>query len=192
MATLPRSMRWLVVLLLLIASYYLGNYGLSLANGYSSAPVERSEILPAPPPTASSVVVTNPASRPPEDAAGALPLLQASVPRSFPDAQGAAFNAIAWQRPPAPVVVRPVAPAPPPAPSAPPLPYTFVGLLTQHNNSAPPKAFIAQGDSLLMVSAGDVLDNNTYRVDTITEQEVVITYLPMRTRHTLTVTGGTP
>lgn len=54
-----------------------------------------------------------------------------------------------------------------------------------------PEAFLAKGDALLVVSVGDMLDNNTYRVDTLNANEVVMTYLPMNTKQTLNVSGGT-
>jgi hypothetical protein len=119
-----------------------------------------------------------------------LALGRPDAPRTLQPAQGDAFNAIRWQRPEPAPLVRPVVIAPPPPPSAPPMPFTFVGLLMQ--GAAKPKAFIAKGEALMMVSTGDLLENNTYRVDGISDQEIVITYLPMNTRHNLTVTGGAP
>ena len=112
-------------------------------------------------------------------------------PRDVPAAGGDPFGPRSWlppapPPPPAPVVVA----APPAAPVAPPLPYSFVGML--ESGGAQPQAFLARGDALLVVSAGDLLDNNTYRVDTLGPQGIVMTYLPMNTKHTLTVSGATP
>ena len=52
-------------------------------------------------------------------------------------------------------------------------------------------AFLAKGEALLVVSAGDTLDNNTYRVDILNPNEIVMTYLPMNIQQTLRVPGGT-
>lgn len=174
-------LRWLALAMLLVGCYYLGNYGLTLASP-TAQPSTPAVVSALPAPDASPMVN--------EAAAPATDLAPASSPRKLASAQGNAFNAILWLRPPPPAVVHPAVAPPPPPPAAPSLPYTFVGLLTR--KSTQPQAFIARGESLLMVSTGDLLDNNTYRVDAISDQEIQITYLPMNTRHTLTVTGGTP
>lgn len=57
--------------------------------------------------------------------------------------------------------------------------------------AAKPQAFLSKGDVLLVVAAGDLLDNNTYRVDTLTPQKIVITYLPLNTPQTLNILGTT-
>jgi len=110
--------------------------------------------------------------------------------RDIPDSKGDAFVAKSWTPPPPPPVrVAPLPPPPPPAPVAPPLPFTFVGLMEQ--GAAKPQAFLSKGDVLLVVAAGDLLDNNTYRVDTLTPQKIVITYLPLNTPQTLNILGTT-
>ncbi len=68
------------------------------------------------------------------------------------------------------------------------MPFTFVGMLER--GATKPSAFLAKGEALLVVSAGDTLDNNTYRVDTLTPNEIVMTYLPMNIQQTLRVPGG--
>jgi hypothetical protein len=52
-----------------------------------------------------------------------------------------------------------------------------------------PSAFVAKGDALLVISAGDMLENNTYRVESLSANEIVLTYLPMNIRQALSVTG---
>jgi len=89
--------------------------------------------------------------------------------------------------PPPPPVVAPPPPPPPPPPKAPPLPFSFVGLLEK--GGPKPAAFLARGDALLVVSAGDVIDND-YRVESLSEREIVVTYLPLNERQSLTATGG--
>ncbi len=108
--------------------------------------------------------------------------------RVAPDSKGNAFAVLDWTPPPPPVVViaRPP-PPPPPAPVAPPLPFTFVGMLEK--GAGQPQAFLAQGEQLLVVAAGDTLVNNTYRVDSLSAQQILITYLPLNTQQTLTTTG---
>lgn len=111
--------------------------------------------------------------------------------RSIPKASGVLFSNLSWLPPPPPPP--PPAPAPPPpkpvAPVAPPMPFTFVGMLER--GAAKPAAFLAKGEALLVVSAGDILDNSTYRVDVLNANEIVMTYLPMNIQQTLRVSGGT-
>ena len=76
----------------------------------------------------------------------------------------------------------------PPAPVAPPLPFTFVGIVEQ--GAGKPQAFLSKGDALLIVTAGDQIENNTYRVDSLSPSAVVLTYLPMGQQQTLKVSGG--
>jgi len=104
------------------------------------------------------------------------------------DAAGNPFRSSNWAPPPppppAPVVV---APAPPPPPKAPPVPYRFVGKLEAKN--AAPRAFLAKGEALLIVSAGDLLDN-LYKVESLGQTEVVLTYLPLNQRQSIPISGG--
>lgn len=90
--------------------------------------------------------------------------------------------------PPAPVVIAPP-PPPPPAPKAPPLPFTFVGLLEA--GAGKPAAFLARGEALLVVSEGETVESD-YRVESLSPTEVVLTYLPLRERQKLIVTGAKP
>jgi hypothetical protein len=91
--------------------------------------------------------------------------------------------------PPPPPVVPPPPPPPPPPPKAPPLPFSFVGLLEK--GGPKPAAFLARGDALLVVSAGDVVDKD-YRIESLSESEIVVIYLPLNERQSLTATGGRP
>ncbi|MDO8251735.1 MAG: hypothetical protein Q7T78_18755 [Rhodoferax sp.] len=109
--------------------------------------------------------------------------------RAVPESTGDAFANLSWLPPPPPVVIAPPPrPPPPPPPTAPPLPFTFVGLMEK--GTARPQAFLAKGDALLVVSAGDTIDNNTYRIETLSPQKIVITYLPMNTQQTLNILGA--
>lgn len=90
---------------------------------------------------------------------------------------------------PAPAPVKAAPPPPPPPPTAPPLPYTFVGLLEK--GAARPAAFIARGDALLVVAAGDVVEGS-YRIESIGPREIVLTYLPLGQKQSLDLAGGAP
>jgi hypothetical protein len=111
--------------------------------------------------------------------------------KTIPTTGGDAFGTLSWLPPPppppppvqaAPVVV--------PPPTAPPLPFTFVGMVER--GAGPPHAFLAKGDQLLIVAAGDVIENNNYRVDSLSPTSVVLTYLPMGKQQTINVSGGAP
>jgi hypothetical protein len=102
-----------------------------------------------------------------------------------------AFRSVAWTPPPAvaaPPPVLPAAPAPAP-PSAPALPFRLVGLLEQKTDR--PTAFLARGEALLVVRAGDVIDG-TYRIESLSAAEVVVTYLPLGQRQIVGAAGGQP
>jgi hypothetical protein len=119
------------------------------------------------------------------------PTLQAPQRRHEPaEPGGDAFPPMSWLPPPPKVLVAPPPPAPPPpAPTAPPLPFTFVGLQERGPSLSQPKAFLARGDALLVVTAGDTIENN-YSVDSITAQQITLTYLPLKIRQTLAVAGA--
>lgn len=110
--------------------------------------------------------------------------------RSIPRSGGELFTQLNWQPPPPPPPPPP-APAPPPKPpepKAPPLPFSFIGMLER--GATKPEAFLAKADALLVVSVGDVLDNNTYRIDSLSANEVVLTYLPLNIQQTLQAAGA--
>ena len=112
---------------------------------------------------------------------------------SIPASRGDPFATLSWLRPPPPPpppppAPEPAPPPPPPKPVAPPLPFTFVGMLER--GAAKPQAFLAKGDTLIVVSAQDMLDNNTYRVDSLSANEVVMTYLPLNIQQVLNVAGA--
>lgn len=109
--------------------------------------------------------------------------------RMAPESNGNAFSNLSWLPPPPQAVAVPAPPKPPP-PTAPPLPFTFVGLMEK--GAARPQAFLSRGDALLVVAAGDTIDNNTYRIETLSAQKIVITYLPMNIQQSLNILGTTP
>ncbi len=135
-----------------------------------------------PPMAATAATLTTPAAN--RDATLALPDRTRVVPQS----NGDAFAKLSWVAP-APVVHAAPPPLPPApiVPVAPALPFTFVGLMEQ--GTPQPQAFLSKGNSLLVVTAGDVIDNNTYRIDSLSPEQIVITYLPLNTPQTLTILG---
>jgi len=99
-----------------------------------------------------------------------------------------AFGAKDWNPPPRKLTPkeaaaqRAVAEPPPPPPQAPPLPFTYVGMLGDEDETI---VFLAQQDTNHAVKKGDVI-NGTYRVDEVEAGRVVLTYLPLEQRQTLT------
>lgn len=90
-----------------------------------------------------------------------------------------AFAGRSWVAPPPPVVE-----APPPAPSAPPLPFTYIGKM-QEGETGPVTIYLTQGEQAYSVRKGDVIDK-TYRVESIDTAHIVLTYLPLAVKQTLT------
>ncbi|NPT61570.1 hypothetical protein GNZ13_45365 [Paraburkholderia sp. 5N] len=86
------------------------------------------------------------------------------------------FAASSWLPPPPPVEVAVVPEVRAPAPTAPPVPFTYLGELDA--KAAKPQVFLSNGDRLLIVSPGEVVDDQ-YRVESVSESDVVLTYLPL-------------
>lgn len=86
------------------------------------------------------------------------------------------FATSSWLPPPPPVEVAVVPEVRAPAPTAPPVPFTYLGELDA--KAAKPQVFLSNGDRLLIVSPGDVVDDQ-YRVESVSESDVVLTYLPL-------------
>lgn len=101
--------------------------------------------------------------------------------RSLEDRPAAdAFPTRTWFVPPPPPK-----PLPPPPAAPPPLPYTYFGKLQEGSKLT---IFIAKQDQNYAIKAGDVLDGQ-YRVDSVTAQSVVFTYLPLNMQQTLVIGG---
>jgi hypothetical protein len=109
--------------------------------------------------------------------------------RALGGSKGSAFGVMNWKPPPPPppvVVAAPPAPvAPPPPPTAPPLPFTFVGMAERGADK--PQAYLAKGNSLLVVSVGDLIDGGQYRVDALGPTGVNLTYLPLNKPQMLSI-----
>ncbi|EHP42904.1 hypothetical protein OR16_11648 [Cupriavidus basilensis OR16] len=95
------------------------------------------------------------------------------------------FSVSSWLPPPAPPA--PPAPAlPPPAPTAPPLPFAYVGALGADVSKE--QVFLSNGDRLLIVSLGDVIDGQ-YRLEAITATGATFTYLPLNVKQVMSTQG---
>lgn len=70
--------------------------------------------------------------------------------------------------------------APPPA--APALPFRVLGYYEENGESS---VFLEDRGESLVVKVGDTLRNDTYRVDSITEDQLQLTYLPLGQQQTL-------
>lgn len=75
--------------------------------------------------------------------------------------------------------------APPAPPTAPALPFQAVGLIAGPGvTGGAPTAFLQEHDQVLLVKAGDTIAG-TYHVDSVTSQQIELTYLPLKQKQTL-------
>lgn len=81
----------------------------------------------------------------------------------------------------------PLPPAQPAAPVAPPLPFRYSGML---QDSGAPAVFLASGEQIRAVRAGDVLDGR-YRVLALSRSRIDFIYLPLNETQSL-MTGAMP
>lgn len=134
---------------------------------------------PAVPPTPSTVV---------SDAAA--PPVELDVSRVVRTRGGKVADAFAprnWQPAPSPAAIREMQAReilpPPPPPQAPPLPFTYVGRLTEPDRTT---VFLSTGSRDIAAAVGETIDG-TYRVDAVTATRVELTYLPLDQRQSLTL-----
>jgi len=83
-----------------------------------------------------------------------------------------------------PVAVAPVVAA---APTAPALPFQFVGRMGDRDDL---QVFLQSGEKLYVVRKGDVIDS-TYRLESVSANELDLVYLPLHQSQTLSV-GSAP
>ncbi|SEK09998.1 hypothetical protein [Paraburkholderia diazotrophica] len=94
------------------------------------------------------------------------------------------FAASSWLPPPPRVVQAP--PEPPPPPTAPPVPFVYLGKLD--GSTLKPRVFLSSGDQLLIVSQGEIVDGQ-YRVESISDGDIVLTYLPLNQKQVISIPG---
>src|SRR5882672_240665 len=115
----------------------------------------------------------------------------ASVPPALPERsqlgklRAPLFASRSWQ-PPAPKISS--APRVPPAPTAPPMPYRYAGKLVQGGQQS---VLLAKGDMLFPVNEGETLDG-AYRVESIGETQVILTYLALAREERIAVDSSLP
>jgi hypothetical protein len=71
-------------------------------------------------------------------------------------------------------------PQAPAKPTAPPLPFKYLGRMIDGDKL---EIFLEQGQEFIAVEPGQRIGD--YRVDKVTEEQIVFTYLPLKTRQTL-------
>jgi hypothetical protein len=92
----------------------------------------------------------------------------------------ALFGPHSWAPPPAPAPKRA---GPPPKPAPPPLPFTYLGRMIEGGET---RVFLAGGQHNHVVAVGDVIEE-TYRVDSIKDGVITLTYLPLQERQQLAI-----
>jgi len=114
-----------------------------------------------------------------------------SIPLALPERSKLAelrtqlFSSRSWQ-PPAPRIS--TAPQAPPAPTAPPMPYRYAGKLVQGGRQS---VLLAKGDMVFPISEGETLDG-AYRVESIGETQVTLTYLPLALEELIAADSALP
>jgi len=93
------------------------------------------------------------------------------------DAANDPFKAAA--PPPPPKVAEAPPPPPPPASAAPPFPYHYLGRMLSVDGKQ--LTYLTRGDAMIPIQLHQVLDQD-YRVDVLSDTEIVITYLPLDER----------
>lgn len=88
------------------------------------------------------------------------------------------FGVHSWQP-----VPPPSRPAPAPRPTAPPLPFVYLGKMTEGGAVT---VFLSQQGRPHIVKAGDTIER-TYRVEAIADKAVTLTYLPLDIKQQLSI-----
>jgi hypothetical protein len=111
-------------------------------------------------------------------------LAQLPARESIGQRRGELFPAQSWAPPPRPAPAAPAVNVAPVAPAPPPMPYRVAGHVV-HDGTA--HVVLAKGDRVLTVRQGDTLDDG-YRIESISQQGVTLTYLPLGVAQQLPVT----
>lgn len=92
------------------------------------------------------------------------------------------FAARTWEPPPPPPDL-----SPPPPPQAPPLPFRFIGRITEPGKK--PAFLLARGEEVLTVKVGDVIDR-VWRLEKFTGGKLKFRYRPLNLLSTLPIGDG--
>jgi hypothetical protein len=98
--------------------------------------------------------------------------------RKFNAQAGDIFSRKSWVPPPSPD-------AKPPPPSAPPLPFKYIGKVTEGDET---QVFLSLAERNYIVKPGENIDGQ-YRVDEVSDHAVTLTYLPLNAKQTLIIAG---
>ena len=129
-------------------------------------------------------------------AVSSLPLVQQSLPGGEPggllerdplvESSTDLFRLVNFLPPP-PKPLPPPPPPPPPKPSQPSFPYAYFGRMIDINGKA--VTYLTRGDALIPIHAQQLLDN-IYRIDAVTETQIVVTYVPLEEKTVIAVHSG--
>jgi len=108
-----------------------------------------------------------------------LSAIKRSIPKDI--RTSGLFESKSWYVPPPVQAVLVPVQMPSPESTTPSLPFAFIGRMVDGNDVT---LFLSQNDRQYAVKEKDILDN-IYRVDKISESEVVLTYLPTNTQQIL-------
>ncbi|MGX9773210.1 hypothetical protein ACWYXN_06835 [Janthinobacterium aestuarii] len=95
------------------------------------------------------------------------------------------FSTTSWFVAPPPPPPPPAA-APPPAPTAPAMPFVYAGRLQGVGGRW--TYYLMRGDQSFAVSRGETFDTS-YRLDSVDDSKMVIEYLPLSVKQTLSLMG---
>lgn len=110
------------------------------------------------------------------------PLAEAAPVERLAQMQANLFPRQSWVPPPPPT--KPYVAPPPPPPKPPPLPFKYLGRWVEAGQLT---VFLVQGEQPIAIQAGQVLPGD-WRVDEISDGQVVFTYLPLEMQTTLGIT----
>lgn len=159
--------------------WWLLSLGLALAvSGYFNEPQSATNVVAA---TSKADRHRAGHGRNAQEPAQDIALSQLKRPKTVADA-GDLFRTKSWYVAPPP----PPAP-PPPVPVAPPLPFSFLG--KEQKAGGKMTFFIADQNRVYLVHSGESL-GNSYHVDGIENGKLALTYLPMKKKQYLDLSGG--
>jgi hypothetical protein len=95
------------------------------------------------------------------------------------------FRYVSFQ-PPAPNALPPQ-PPPPPKPSTPAFPYQYFGRIVDVDGRT--VTYLARGNSLVPIQSKQLLDG-VFRIDAVTETQIVVTYVPLEEKISIAVQSG--
>lgn len=96
------------------------------------------------------------------------------------------FRLVSFQPPPPKAEPLPP-PPPPPKPTAPAFPYTYFGRMVDINGNT--ITYLSRDDALIPIHPQQLLDNS-YRIEAVTETQIVVTYVPLEEKIVIAVQSG--